>query len=178
MFRLILLISFPLLSVSFLPPARRSDVKRCYASEPGTRKRALSNDYLENDLLSIRTSPDNPPRLCSVQPDRTVCPLCQRADDVETDLFADPREFDKSVWQDVTDDQITGTYGEGFYGQRPVPSLGGGPGYGAQAGKRSVMKSSLLFCSPIQELHHESRASFNSFVNPIRCLTHFSSVSY
>lgn len=25
------------------------------------------------------------------------------------------------------------SYGEGWYGQRPVPSLGGGPGYGAEA---------------------------------------------
>jgi hypothetical protein len=33
----------------------------------------------------------------------------------------------------VTDDDIKGTYGEGWYGQRPVPSLGGGPGYGAEA---------------------------------------------
>ena len=93
----------------------------------------LSSDYLENDLLAIATTPDSPPRLCSVKPDGTVWPLCQREDDVETDLFADPREYDKEVWQDVTDDQISGTYGEGWYGQRPVPSLGGGPGYGAEA---------------------------------------------
>ena len=93
----------------------------------------LSSDYLENDLLAISVTPDNPPRLCSVKPDSTVCPLVIMEDDVETDLFADPREYDKQVWLDVTDEQITGTYGEGWYGQRPVPSLGGGPGYGADA---------------------------------------------
>ena len=33
----------------------------------------------------------------------------------------------------MADDDVTRTYGEGWYGQRPVPSLGGGPGYGAEA---------------------------------------------
>ena len=88
----------------------------------------LSNDFFENDLVAIRLSPSDSGRLCAVKPDLSVSPLCQREDDVETDLFGDPREFDNKKWQDVTDEQVTGTYGEGWYGQRPVPSLGGGPG--------------------------------------------------
>ena len=48
-------------------------------------------------------------------------------------LFSDPREYANKAWLEVVDDQVTGTYGEGWYGQRPVPSLGGGPGYGADA---------------------------------------------
>jgi hypothetical protein len=94
---------------------------------------ALSSGYLENDLVAIKMSPDSTPRLCAVKPDGTVDALCQREDDVETDLFADPREFANKAWKEVTDDQVCGTYGEGWYGQRLVPSLGGGPGYGAEA---------------------------------------------
>jgi hypothetical protein len=33
----------------------------------------------------------------------------------------------------LSDEDVAGKYGEGWYGQRPVPSLGGGPGYGAEA---------------------------------------------
>lgn len=110
---------------------------------------ALSNNYLENDLVAVQRQPqqssssakDNdsslpPPRLCVVRPDATVAPLCQHEDDVETDLFLDPRCDDDPFWfseEAITDDVIRGTYGEGWYGQRPVPSLGGGPGYGASA---------------------------------------------
>lgn len=107
----------------------------------------LSSDYLENDLVAIaRPSHDNngrdsttstsPPRLCAVKPDGSVAPLCRKEDDVETDLFVDPREYAATFWtDDVSDEHVVGgtVYGEGFYGQRPVPSLGGGPGYGAEA---------------------------------------------
>lgn len=100
--------------------------------------RALSSKYLENDLVSIAFSKESPgsfqPRLCAVKPDGTVVPLCRREDDVETDLFADPREFDEDFWTEVvSDEHVQGIHGEGYYGQRPVPSLGGGPGYGAEA---------------------------------------------
>jgi hypothetical protein len=105
-----------------------------------TRQNLLSNNYLENDLLAIDTTSSSSslgekikPRLCVVRPDGTVYPLCRREDDVETDLFVDPREFANRYWSEVTDEQVIGTYGEGWYGQRPVPSLGGGPGYGAEA---------------------------------------------
>ena len=104
----------------------------------------LSSDYLENDLLAIATATDAPPRLCSVKSDGTVHPLCQYEDDVETDLFSDPREYGNQVWLQVTDEQITGTYGEGWYGQRPVPSLGGGPGYGADANEIWSIEEDVL----------------------------------
>ena len=94
---------------------------------------ALSGDYWENDLVAVQLTPEATPRLCAVKPDGGVNALCQREDDVETDLFADPREYSNQAWQEVVDEQITGRYGEGWYGQRPVPSLGGGPGYGAEA---------------------------------------------
>jgi len=102
---------------------------------------------MENDLVAIcvpseivenvKDGNDTPssslqPRLCAVRPDGGVHPLCIHEDDVETDLFCDPRSV--GPWTDeVTDSDIVGTYGEGWYGQRPVPSLGGGPGYGAEA---------------------------------------------
>lgn len=93
---------------------------------------ALSDDFLENDLVAVQPPTDDKPRLCVVRPDGSVLPLCKHEDDVETDLFTDPRST-VSFWTEVTDDDIKGTYGEGWYGQRPVPSLGGGPGYGAEA---------------------------------------------
>ena len=103
----------------------------------------LSNQYLENDLVAIDIGISNnskeegtmmtKSRLCVVRTDGSVYPLCRRQDDVETDLLADPREYANQRWNHVTDDQVLGTYGEGWYGQRPVPSLGGGPGYGADA---------------------------------------------
>mmetsp|Transcript_15273 Transcript_15273/g.42312 ORF Transcript_15273/g.42312 Transcript_15273/m.42312 type:complete len:196 (-) Transcript_15273:1208-1795(-) len=109
------------------------------------RRSALSDAFLENDLVAVHKQGDTSPRLCAVKPDGSVAPLCQREDDVETDLFCDPREFNEPFWTSniVSDEHVvaaaapasstTTTYGEGFYGQRPVPSLGGGPGYGAEA---------------------------------------------
>lgn len=102
------------------------------------QQQALSDAYFENDLIGVRyNSLDAPPRLCVVIADGAVQPLCIHADDAETDLFVDPREFGSArstaIWSNLTDDMVTGSFGEGFYGQRPVPSLGGGPGYGALA---------------------------------------------
>ncbi|CAJ1908333.1 unnamed protein product [Cylindrotheca closterium] len=98
---------------------------------------ALSDDYLENDLVAVKPDKDDDSssksRLCVVKPDNTVVPLCRHEDDVETDLFIDPRCYEEEFWGKVEDESVVGSYGEGWYGQRPVPSLGGGPGYGAEA---------------------------------------------
>lgn len=96
--------------------------------------KALSDKYLENDLVAVKPPEpsDSNPRLCVVRPDGTILPLCRHEDDVETDLFVDPRSV-LSFWSELTDEDVKGIYGEGWYGQRPVPSLGGGPGYGAEA---------------------------------------------
>ncbi len=95
---------------------------------------AVSSEYLENDLVAVQ-KPDglSSPRLCVVRPGNTLAPLCQHEDDVETDLYLDPRCDNDLFWGEADDQTITETYGEGWYGQRPVPSLGGGPGYGAEA---------------------------------------------
>jgi hypothetical protein len=95
---------------------------------------ALSDAFQDGDLVAVSKG-GSIPRLCAVHGrDGSVAPLCIHADDAETDLFVDPREFSQVFWQkDVTDADVTATFGEGFYGQRPVPSLGGGPGYGAEA---------------------------------------------
>jgi len=84
-----------------------------------------AHNHLENDLVAISNADGK--RLCVVRPDETIAPLCQHEDDVETDLFLDGRV------EALVNPEIVGTYGEGWYGQRPVPSLGGGPGYGAEA---------------------------------------------
>lgn len=94
-------------------------------------------------------------RLCVVRNQDYVFPLIRHEDDAETDLYLDPRHMGKKVrYSDVMDwsFEITNNisrvkveeevnapspqsyyYGVGWYGQRPVPSLGGGPGYGAEA---------------------------------------------
>jgi len=141
-----------------LPPSRPAEaVEEAAAADHPRRRRtfaAVSNAYMENDLIGVRkkktgeeeeegggdgiTSTTGTSRLCVVRPDQTVVPLCVHEDDVETDLWIDPREMQVeercNFWTlEVTDDDVTHTYGEGWYGQRPVPSLGGGPGYGAEA---------------------------------------------
>ena len=128
--------------------ANRQTIQSTDASRGGPTipHHALSGEYLENDLVAIRIPPndddgdndssataDSSPRLCVVRPDGGVYPLCYHEDDVETDLFVDPRASSQPWTEDVADDDVSSTYGEGWYGQRPVPSLGGGPGYGAEA---------------------------------------------
>lgn len=93
----------------------------------------LSDSYMENDLVAIQRPGSAGARLCAVRPDQSVVPLCRKEDDVATDLYADPREFATAFWADPNDDHVLKSYGEAYYGQRPVPSLGGGIGYGAEA---------------------------------------------
>jgi len=146
------------IKLNTLPPSRPAEAVEVEVEAAGHLRRrrtpaALSNDYLENDLIGVRkkktgeegggggdgiASTTRTARLCVVRPDQTVVPLCVHEDDVETDLWIDPREMQVeercNFWTlEVTDDDVTHTYGEGWYGQRPVPSLGGGPGYGAEA---------------------------------------------
>ena len=87
------------------------------------------------------------------------CPLAKK-DDVETDLFLDPRYAEKEIrlsnimdWSNsqptTTHDEEKSTedipyYGVGWYGQRPVPSLGGGPGYGAEADEVWSIEEEML----------------------------------
>lgn len=113
----------------------------CHGGRQLTRRNLLSDSFLEGDLVAVRIEPApsseggsdaNRPRLCVVRPDGDVHALCTREGDVETDLFIDPR-VDPTGQDGVVDGDIAGTYGEGWLGQRPVPSLGGGPGYGAEA---------------------------------------------
>ena len=104
---------------------------------------ALSDDYLENDLVAIRFPSIDMPRLCVVREGGAIEPLCQHEDDEEFDLFVDPRN-PTDFWESVTDDDVAGTYGEGWYGQRPVPSLGGGPGYGAEANEIWTIDADVL----------------------------------
>ncbi|KAL7440197.1 hypothetical protein ACHAXH_007255 [Discostella pseudostelligera] len=88
-------------------------------------------------------------RLCVIRNQDYVFSLLQHEDDVETDLYLDPRHLEKEIrysdvvnWfsERINNDSMTEQglleqyyYGVGWYVQRPVPSLGGGPGYGADA---------------------------------------------
>ena len=107
---------------------------------------ALSQ-YFENDLVSINIGDANmtkKPKLFVVMSDGTLSPLCQHEDDNPTDFYVDPRTPTKGsslqnpqngiIEEDsIDDDDVLEYYGEGWYSQRVVPSLGGGPGYGAEA---------------------------------------------
>eukprot|EP00956_Cyclotella_meneghiniana_P012591 scaffold17892_cov52-Cyclotella_meneghiniana.AAC.3 len=76
-----------------------------------------------------------------------VFPLVRHQDDVETDLFIDPKHADSNIsLQDiqVDDAEQLPYYGVGWYGQRPVPSLGGGPGYGATADEIWTIEEEML----------------------------------
>eukprot|EP01083_Nonionella_stella_P065428 171422_1 len=84
--------------------------------------------YLEDDLVSVDIG--GSPKLFVVRSDSTVSPLCTHEDDNLTDLYVDPREEDNI---EIDDKDVLQCYGEGWYSQRVVPSLGGGPGYGASA---------------------------------------------
>jgi hypothetical protein len=88
-------------------------------------------------------------RLCVIRNQDYVFSLLQHEDDVETDLYLNPRHLEIEIrysdvvnWfsERINNDSMTEQglleqyyYGVGWYGQRPVPSLGGGPGYGADA---------------------------------------------
>ena len=91
-------------------------------------------------------------RLCVIRNQQYIYPLIRHEDDVETDLFLDPRCMDSEIslqdimqwWSGIAsssnskkeEEEVINEvqyYGVGWYGQRPVPSLGGGPGYGAEA---------------------------------------------
>ena len=144
---LLLLVPWPMLVTPVLAwvVSRRNQHQHHHHQQQQRRRHqrsqhhVLSDAYLENDLVAVRQASQQA-RLCAVRYDGTVAPLCIRSDDVETDLFVDPREYAAKFWTseiDLTDDCITGTYGEGFYGQRPVPSLGGGPGKSREERKES-----------------------------------------
>lgn len=113
-----------LTGASFLNPSLYKS--HCHHEFHGLK--ALSDKYFENDLVSVKI--DQSIRLYVVRPDATITPLCTHADDNPADLYVDPRSKDGI---DIDDDSVIKYYGEGWYSQRVVPSLGGGPGYGAEA---------------------------------------------
>lgn len=129
---------------AFIPTGTSSSLSLSSQGNDNSSSTATIPDcLLENDLVAIKTSQRINPIFCVVTPENQIHPLCTHEDDVETDLFLDPRETPWEVDDAVNvndnnnDDDgavvIVGYYGEGWYGQRPVPSLGGGPGYGAEA---------------------------------------------
>jgi hypothetical protein len=115
----------------------------CNRKQHSSPLMALSNNYLENDIIAVQVPGNKKPRLCAVKQYGYAAPLCQHEDNVETDLFVDPR-YPSRFYEELTDADVQRTYGEGFYGQRPVPSLGGGPGYGALADEIWSIDESML----------------------------------
>lgn len=88
--------------------------------------RALQ-EHLEGDLVSLGPPLLQELRLCAVRGDGGAVALCLRDDDVPTDLYADPRVQPLEPAA-VADGDVVKAYGEGVFSQRPIPSLGGGPG--------------------------------------------------
>ena len=130
----ILLISHGYLVYSFQP--QFYSLSSAYKHETINRRlldcfhslKAISQ-YLENDLVSVEL-PNESARLFVVRPDATISPLCTHEDDNPMDVYIDPRITDRI---EIEDDDVIKCYGEGYYSQRVVPSLGGGLGYGAEA---------------------------------------------
>lgn len=106
-------------------------------------------------------------RLCVVRNNQQyISPLVRHENDVDSDLFLDPRYVDKEIFfsdfmkwwieqqqkanafepsiNDRGSEFLIQCYGVGWYGQRPVPSLGGGPGYGAEADEVWSIDEDLL----------------------------------
>jgi hypothetical protein len=126
------------LSGAFQGPHRQhnrfllSGIRRRYRIKAAATKRlALSEEtFLDGDLVAILPHP-----YCQSD---TASPPRPRLCVVRSEGIVLPREYDNVHWWTTRqDDDVIGRYGEGFYGQRPVPSLGGGPGYGAPANEIS-----------------------------------------
>jgi len=118
------------MSLAFLvagPPTSSIMIMKARTTSP-VLLQALSNKYFENDLVSVQM--DESIKLYVVRSDSTITPVCTHADDNPTDFYIDPRSRDGL---NIDDDRVIKYYGEGWYSQRVVPSLGGGPGYGAEA---------------------------------------------
>lgn len=111
-------------------------VSNRYRQQQNTQHLDALTKYFENDLVSVHVNSDageevnRSPRLYVVTADTTISPLCTHEDDNPTDLHIDPRSEDGL---EIDDESVVKCYGEGWYSQRVVPSLGGGPGYGAEA---------------------------------------------
>ena len=104
--------------------------------------------YANTKIDRKESSDDGTLRLCVIRNQQFVYPLVRHEDDVETDLFLDPKFADSSI--SLQDFQFEDSmeklkyYGVGWYGQRPVPSLGGGPGYGADATEIWTIEEEML----------------------------------
>ena len=71
---------------------------------------ALSDEFLPGDVLGLRLA-DSGVALCVVVPDGGSCaPICRREDDVETELWVDPRV--KLAEEDQCDENVIKVYGE------------------------------------------------------------------
>jgi len=92
-------------------------------------RRFLLSEYMEGDVIVIADPDTAKQRLCVVDCDSLAQPVCRKEDDVPEDVYLDLRV--KPV--DVRNEDVQLLVQDAMYGQRPVPSLGGGPGYGADA---------------------------------------------
>ena len=120
-----------------------------YSSKTQSLDQIQDDDLVALPIVTPGTSSENPPslRLCVVRNQQMVFPLVRHQDDVETDLFIDPKHANSNI--SLQDVQLGHTkqlpyYGVGWYGQRPVPSLGGGPGYGAPADEIWTIEEEML----------------------------------
>jgi hypothetical protein len=88
--------SILLLSLLLMQDVHTFTIKRSSrVCQPPQRRSlgALSENSLENVLVAVKRNEDDAPCLCAVKPDGSVVPLSIREDDVETDLYADPKIF-------------------------------------------------------------------------------------
>lgn len=83
------------------------------------------SDFLDGDFVSIKDRKiGDCPRQCVVQFKGIITPLCTREDNVETDPFDLPHEYENCFWTRLE---------LALQWSATEKSLRGGPGYGAQA---------------------------------------------
>jgi hypothetical protein len=102
------------------------------------------DDLVALPLALSDASDDTSLRLCVIRNQQYVFPLVRHEDDVETDLFLDPKHAESNISLRDFEVEKLPYYGVGWYGQRPVPSLGGGPGYGAPANEIWTIEQDML----------------------------------
>jgi len=139
-------------------PQHHATCKQCIRSlEYLSFSKTQSLDQIQDDDLvalpiesSEKPNDDKPLqlRLCVIRNQQFAFPLVRHEDDVDTDLFLDPKHTESNIYlKDLELDEKVPYYGVGWYGQRPVPSLGGGPGYGADATEIwSIEEEALMKC--------------------------------
>ena len=87
-----------------------------HSSKTQSLDQIQDDDLIALPFVSLGTSSENPPslRLCVVRNQQMVFPLVRHQDDVETDLFIDPKHADSNI--SLQDNQVDDVEQLPYYG--------------------------------------------------------------